>query len=298
LSAEESPISIHPDRMSDIFISYAREDSAAADAVASSLTECGLTVFWDRFIQVGVPFETIIENEVNSARVVVVLWSSSSVVSDWVRAEASAALDRGVLAPVAIDRTLPPLRYRGLQTADLSRWRSRRADSDFDRFVLGIVARLGIQAVAATATRHRDSEPPHFRFLVSCALFWAWVGSLALALTAAYDYGVVQTYPELHSRAYHGIYVALIGGAVSSGLVGAISLRRRFVRGVVQGWVLPLVLAFGELLLLIGVANLLHLLPAFSEMDALVAFVITGTIGPSMLTLSAVGIFRNLPLIR
>lgn len=55
-----------------------------------------------------------------------VLRSSTSVASNWVRAEAAAAADRGVLAPAIIDSTDLPLRFTAIQTADLVGWRGRR----------------------------------------------------------------------------------------------------------------------------------------------------------------------------
>jgi hypothetical protein len=112
--------------MSDIFLSYARKDHVIAGHVAKHLQEEGLEVFWDREIPVGKTWEIYIEENLSKARCVVVLWSSSSVASDWVRAEAAAAVDRGVLAPATIDATRPPLRFRTIQTADLAGWGGRR----------------------------------------------------------------------------------------------------------------------------------------------------------------------------
>ena len=112
--------------MPDIFLSYAREDHVIAGHVAKHLQEEGLNVFWDREIPVGKTWESHIEEKLSKARCVVVLWSSSSVASDWVRAEAAAAVDRGVLAPATIDATRPPLRFRTIQTADLAGWGGRR----------------------------------------------------------------------------------------------------------------------------------------------------------------------------
>jgi hypothetical protein len=51
-----------------------------------------------------------------------VLWSRDSVESEWVKNEAASAAERGVLLPVVIDGTRPPLEFRRKQTADLSSW--------------------------------------------------------------------------------------------------------------------------------------------------------------------------------
>lgn len=112
--------------MSAVFLSYAREDLVIAGQVAEHLREEGLEVFWDREIPVGKSWESHIEEKLTEAKCVVVLWLSTSVTSEWVRAEAAAAADRGVLVPAVIDSARPSLRFSTIQTADLSGWRGRR----------------------------------------------------------------------------------------------------------------------------------------------------------------------------
>jgi hypothetical protein len=284
--------------MSDVFISYARENLASAESVAVTLEERGLSVFWDRSIEIGAAFERVIEKELSSARVVVVLWSRDSVESEWVRAEAAEAVDRGVLVPAALDASSLPLRYRNMQTADLSNWRHGQVDNEHDRFINTIISKARSEMVGATpvATPVANRQPgsPKLRVLIYAALLWAWVGSMGLATTIAYDYGLVRNFSKLHSTAYLAVYLSLLGGGLSTGLVGAISLKRRFMRGVLQGWVWPLTLAFGQLLLLEGISRLLSSLPVVGELDALTAFVICGALGPSLLTLSAIGTLRQL----
>jgi len=112
--------------MCDVFLSYSREDLVIAGQVAEHLREANLDVFWDREIPVGKTWESHIEEKLMGARCVVVLWSSNSVASDWVRAEAGEAADRDVLVPATIDATSPPFRFRTIQTADLAEWHGNR----------------------------------------------------------------------------------------------------------------------------------------------------------------------------
>ena len=112
--------------MTGVFLSYAREDVSVARQVAERLREEGWSVFLDREIPVGKTWENVIEEQLSRASCVVVLWSSASVTSDWVRTEASVAAERGVLVPALIDHTSSPARFRMIQTADLVGWNGCR----------------------------------------------------------------------------------------------------------------------------------------------------------------------------
>jgi TPR repeat protein len=109
--------------MADIFISYASKDRPAARRLTEALEACGRSVWWDdRDLRGGQHFDRIIEKEISSAKAVIVLWSQNSTRSDWVRAEAAQALDEKKLAPVRIDSTVLPLRFRNVHTIDLLSW--------------------------------------------------------------------------------------------------------------------------------------------------------------------------------
>jgi uncharacterized membrane protein YhaH (DUF805 family) len=84
----------------------------------------GWSVFWDRQILPGQQWSSLIEQKLNAAKAVLVVWSRSSVQSEWVKAEAMAARDRGILVPVRIDATPIPLPFGLIQTADLDPERS------------------------------------------------------------------------------------------------------------------------------------------------------------------------------
>ena len=95
--------------MSDIFVSYASADRDRARAVAQALTEQGWSVWWDRTIPPGKQFDEVIEEALDSARCVVVLWSKASVASQWVKTEAAEAMRRKILVPVLIEDVKIPL---------------------------------------------------------------------------------------------------------------------------------------------------------------------------------------------
>ncbi len=108
--------------MSDIFISYAREDEALAARLAVSLEAQGWTVWRDRKIAAGAAFADRIEEELATAACVIVIWSQHSIASTWVRNEASEAASRNVLLPVLVSNVRQPLAFRHLQHGDLIAW--------------------------------------------------------------------------------------------------------------------------------------------------------------------------------
>jgi hypothetical protein len=137
--------------MSDIFISYARADKEKAELLANAFSQKGCSVWWDREIPPGKSFDEVIENALNSARCVIVLWSKDSVSSRWVKTEAAEGAARGILVPALIDNAPIPLEFKRIEAADLSDWQGDFSHREFDqllRTVAGMVdgtAPAGIQ---------------------------------------------------------------------------------------------------------------------------------------------------------
>ena len=109
--------------MSDIFISYVRDDRPIAQKLAQALETQGWSVWWDRRIPAGRTFDEVIEEAIDGARSVVVLWSKNSVASRWVRTEAAEGAERNTLVPILIELDLKiPLAFRRIHAADLNGW--------------------------------------------------------------------------------------------------------------------------------------------------------------------------------
>ena len=129
--------------MSDIFISYKREDQEIARKIASALEEEGWTVWWDPKLRAGEHFDDAIEEALTAAKCVIVLWSEGSLKSQYVRDEATYALEHNKLVPVAIEAVEMPFRFRGVHTLRLLAWDGSRDSSAFRKFVNDISAILG-----------------------------------------------------------------------------------------------------------------------------------------------------------
>ncbi len=188
--------------MADIFISYAAADRERARDLAQTLGAHGWSVWWDRDIPFGEPFDRVIERELDGARAVIVLWSKVSVESDWVRNEARRGLKRDVLIPAQIGAADLPLEFSNVQTADLIDWRPGEPSAAFDKLVQRLDELLGRpQAGAARPAaqtsgdrpsgggRKRAARGPH-----------AWIAAIAVLVAVAggaYWWFVVQPQPEL-----------------------------------------------------------------------------------------------------
>ncbi|MGH9666864.1 MAG: toll/interleukin-1 receptor domain-containing protein, partial [Bryobacteraceae bacterium] len=130
--------------MTDIFISYAKEDRERARTLATALQAAGWSVWWDRNIQVGQAFDQVIEHALDSAKCVVVLWSKRSISSEWVKNEAASAAERGMLVPALIDDVKTPLEFRRKQTANLIDWEQDPSGPGFQALCDGIAAAAGL----------------------------------------------------------------------------------------------------------------------------------------------------------
>lgn len=78
--------------MSDIFISYAREDRARAQKLASDLTGRGYSVWWDAELVGTDDYYEVILQALHDAKAAIVIWSPASCKSRFVRDEARFAL--------------------------------------------------------------------------------------------------------------------------------------------------------------------------------------------------------------
>ena len=142
--------------MSHVFVSYARTDEPLAQQVADCLRSDGFQVWRDDELPAHRPYAEVIEERINGARAVVVLWSAEAAKSHWVRAEADTARGAATLVQASLDGTLPPMPFNQIQCADLKAWDGQRTAPGW-RKLLGSVSELA-GAPAAAETRRAGSQ--------------------------------------------------------------------------------------------------------------------------------------------
>lgn len=125
--------------MTDVFISYAREDAGQAERIARGLEAMGLSVFWDNEIPPGQTWADYIETKLNQCAAAIVLWSANSTKSQWVREEAR--MGRAKLIPARLDASEAPFGFGDVQAADLSQWDGDLNHPQWTRFANAVVAR-------------------------------------------------------------------------------------------------------------------------------------------------------------
>jgi hypothetical protein len=179
-----------------IFLSYANEDRSRVEPLVKTLESQGLDVWWDRDIPRGKNFNRVIEEALQKANCAIVVWSTTSVTSEWVFNEASAARKRGILVPVLVDDVDPPLEFRHLQAARLVDWRGDVKDAEWIG-LLDAVRSLVQQAGSAPAARVAPVGAPKH---------WWWTPAGIAVGAGAFLVGVAVLLIALRQ-------VGLLGGA-------------------------------------------------------------------------------------
>src|SRR5215467_9225799 len=163
--------------MADVFISYARSTAPQAQMIAGGLRAAGYSVWLDEDLPTNRAYSRVIEEQLDAARTVVVVWSADAAASDWVRSEANRAREAHKLAQVLVDDTPLPMPFDQIQCAALVGW-SGAGDDPAWRKTLATVGELTAQGpgpVAAVQPIAGDGERRHVA-VIACDI----VGSSAM----------------------------------------------------------------------------------------------------------------------
>ena len=145
-----------------VFISYARSSEQQAGRVGEALRAAGYSVWRDDELPAHRSYAEVIEERLNSAKAVVVLWSAEAAKSQWVRAEADTAREAGTLVQASVDGTTPPIPFNQIQCADLQGWNGDTDWHGWQKLESSVSALSGGQSeeeVAASGSSRKQA--PH-----------------------------------------------------------------------------------------------------------------------------------------
>lgn len=144
----------------DVFLSYASGDREHAARLAATLTRAGYAVWWDRTIPPGRVFDEVIQEAIDAARCMIVLWSRQSVQSNWVKTEAAEGAARHRLVPVLIEQVAPPIEFKRIQAANLARWEGNTDDPQYRQLEQAIARLVHGDAPPAQVLQTPREEAP------------------------------------------------------------------------------------------------------------------------------------------
>ena len=123
--------------------------------VATQLGNCGISVWWDVNLSPGDDFGFVIHEQIKASKCVIVVWSSASITSRWVYAEATLADEQNKLVPVMIGDCKIPPPFNVIHCTDLSDWKGDTQHPPWQRVINAV--RLNVSDTAADI-EHADSE--------------------------------------------------------------------------------------------------------------------------------------------
>jgi len=183
--------------VSQVFISYKREDKTRVVPLVEGLRQAGLSVWFDLDTPGGARWRQEIGKRLEAAGCVLVVWSAASTgpAGEFVHDEASRGKERGVLLPVRIDEVAPPVGFGEIQTLDLMGWKGKPKDPRFQDLV------AAAKAIIAGGPRPRPKAPGRRRLIATASVS----GITVLAATLGFLADVVGLQealcrvPGLHS---------------------------------------------------------------------------------------------------
>jgi adenylate cyclase len=151
--------------MPDVFISYARSTARQAHEVAEGLRAMGYDVWRDDDLPAHRAYAEVIEERLQAAKAVVVIWSVDAVRSDWVQSEADTARTGRKLVQMTVDGAKPPRPFDRIQCADLRGWTGETNAHEWRKVVASVGYLVGDARPPTTAAP--DAAP---RRLSICVL--------------------------------------------------------------------------------------------------------------------------------
>ncbi len=130
--------------MAHSYIAYKRADEVRVARLVAALESHGLDIWWDRELPNAESFREHLEQRLESAGCVVIVWSKASTAGDnrFVLDEARRGAGRNILVAAMIDDVSIPLGFGEIQAVDLRHWKGKPGDPFLIDLVEAIRAKL------------------------------------------------------------------------------------------------------------------------------------------------------------
>ncbi|MCG7866519.1 MAG: TIR domain-containing protein [Candidatus Thiodiazotropha taylori] len=183
------------DKKFDIFLSYARSDQEKASRVVKGLEKVGYSVWWDQRMRPGGRFPAEIQQRLDDALAVVVLWSKVSEKSEWVEKEAVYADNHHKHIPATLDGVIPFMTV-SKHTINLSGWRGDVNSSDFSDLLDAIKTTSGKAVAPSYVNADKEKTISAFaKYIFGAAILAALAASVSAyrSSNGAIDYNNIKT---------------------------------------------------------------------------------------------------------
>lgn len=207
----------HQDNATSVFVSYSRTEQEYAKQVIGLLESAGFAVWWDGMLKPGVTYVETTEQALEGAKAVVVLWSQTSITSNWVRDEAMSGRTRNCLVPISLDGSIAPLGFRQFQSIDFSHWEGNHTDPAAQQFVQAVADMHGREFVPEPVPANAVTPVPVSRrglflaggaTIAAAAAGWAFWDSEILSSPTATNSIAVLPFRNLSGDAEEDYFVA------------------------------------------------------------------------------------------
>lgn len=145
--------------MTDVYISYAREDRESVRKLSETLRLEG----WDVWMDSSEPLPShsaALDIKLASAGAILVVWSGYSRGSETVRSEAATGLYKNKLIQVRIDAASPPRPFDQVEVVDIGRWSGEREDASWRKVVSAVRLHAGVPEAKPQVSRKAAPPPP------------------------------------------------------------------------------------------------------------------------------------------
>lgn len=137
--------------MSDVFISYSREDQEVVRRLAEAVQRLGYSVWWDDQLPPHLSYGDVIAQKVGGAKAAIVVWSAHAIQSEWVRAEADMARNQKKLIQTSMDGRDPPMPFNQLHYVSLADWDGNDDHPGWSKVRESLAALCGSRGAEAAA---------------------------------------------------------------------------------------------------------------------------------------------------